>query len=249
MGSSTTTTPLLEKSVDFNTVNASELNFPDKRNSLVSALCIVEDTYQGDSPVSHRNEFVILLPVCQNRCATETIPRQRDPDRSIEDRIWNTIADIVRVMIEIEIRDSLRAGASIVLEILGIHAAAVFYRIEQARRAVVFGPALVNNTVTHHAFSALGPGCHRRFSVVRIVPNVTNLSIARGVEGRKGGRCGSLSACQRWRVRVEDDLVPRLHPAIVPLDDTIGFFPAGFGLPALIRIGGGDDKASCIFHD
>ena len=82
-----------------------------------------------------------------------------------------------------------------------------------------------------------------------MVVDVAYFDVAFWVGGWDGSHLGGGLAGQRRRVGVEDDLVSRLDPGGIPFDDAGGLLPAGFGLPALIGVGGGDDVAGCVLHD
>ena len=69
--------------------------------------------------------------------------------------------------------------------------------------------------------------------------------MAGGVLGRESVEsCDGGAVRRRW-VGVQDDLVPRLHPAGVPFDDlSVGQVPASGRLPALVGVGCGDFVSS-----
>lgn len=81
---------------------------------------------------------------------------------------------------------------------------------------------------------------------VGVVVDVADLGITFRVWRRGFRECGHGRG--RW-VRVENNLVVRAHPAVVPLDDGCGLFPAGLMLTALIGTVGDDDIAACPSHD
>lgn len=91
-----------------------------------------------------------------------------------------------------QIRNELRAGIVLVrLPIMDLHAAAVAQGLQQARRACVLGPALVDDAVAQEVLGVVGvgPGRDGGVRVVGVIVDVANLGVALGVRGGDGG-CG-----------------------------------------------------------
>lgn len=150
----------------------------------------------------------------------------------------------------------LRSGAvEVGLEVTGVDAAAVVDAVEQCGGFLVVGPALVHDAVAEEfiVFPVVLPGGDGGVGVVRVIVDVADLAVAFGVWLRDGG-CGCEGgAGQGGWVGVEDDLVVRADPAVVPLDDAGGLFPGCLVLSALIGVDGGDHVTpvvvGAVVHD
>ena len=121
----------------------------------------------------------------------------------------------------------LRSGAvEVGLEVAGVDAAAVVDAVEEGGGLLVVGPALVQDAVAADfiVFAVL-PRVDGGVGVVGVVVDVADLGVALGVRLRDVGCGGEGGAGQRGWVGVEDDLVVRADPAVVPLDHAGGLFP------------------------
>lgn len=170
-----------------------------------------------------------------------------DAGRSVEDRVRNTVAKIqLAGAPEVKIHSSGLA-CFVRLEVTRAGVAAFEQCLVQRRRPVVFGKTVELDAVTHETtllapvlFVCTGAG------VVRFVVDIAHLFLAFGVWCRRLWEIGD-GGC-RW-VGVEDDLIIRADPAVVPLDDGGGLHPAGFVLAALIGVFGDNAVAGATIHD
>lgn len=191
--------------------------------------------------ILHIPEPLILL--LRRNLLAPILTIRHQPPGSIKDRIENTPAKIRR---EFEI-DFILPIFHKRLEVIWLDMAAISQCIVESRRGGIFGPACLDDFVAGIAF-CFGPIWFPFVSVVRFVEDIADFGVAFWVRGWGFGEVAS-SGVAGGRVCVEDDLVVRADPGVIPFYDGGGLVPACFMLAALVRSLGGDDVATGARHD
>lgn len=169
----------------------------------------------------------------------------RDAHRSIINSIGDAKAKIIPLRRgQVEIRN-VGIPNLIRLEVARDNMTAIAQRLEERRRTTVVRKPFPLDLVACRPlrFDPVGFALARE---IRVVVDIADLGVACRVRGWGFGERGHGGS---GGVGVEDDLVVRADPAVVPLDDGGGLVPAGFVLAALVGAVGDDNVAARARHD